>query len=29
VIRKESVPASMFEVPAGYKERKMPKMGAE
>ncbi len=29
VIRKESVPASMFEVPAGYKERKMPKMGAQ
>jgi hypothetical protein len=27
-IRSESVPASMFEVPAGYKERKMPAMGA-
>jgi uncharacterized protein YneF (UPF0154 family) len=29
VIRSESVPASMFEVPAGFKERKMPAMGAE
>jgi hypothetical protein len=29
VIRNESVPASMFEVPAGYKEKKMPKMGAD
>ena len=27
VIRSESVPGSTFEVPAGYKERKMPKMG--
>jgi uncharacterized protein YneF (UPF0154 family) len=29
VVRNESVPGSMFEVPAGYKERKMPKMGDE
>jgi hypothetical protein len=29
VIRSEPVPASTFEVPTGYKERKMPKMGAE
>jgi hypothetical protein len=27
VIRSESVPGSMFEVPAGYKERKLPTMG--
>jgi hypothetical protein len=29
VIRREPVPASTFEVPAGYKQRTMPKMGAE
>jgi hypothetical protein len=28
VIRSESVPASTFEVPKGYKERKMPTMGS-
>jgi uncharacterized protein YneF (UPF0154 family) len=28
VIRSESVPGSTFEVPAGFKERKMPQMGA-
>jgi hypothetical protein len=28
VIRSEAVPASMFEVPAGFKERKMPAMGS-
>jgi hypothetical protein len=29
VIRSESVPASTFEVPKGYKERKMPTMGSD
>jgi uncharacterized protein YneF (UPF0154 family) len=29
VIRSQPVPASTFEVPAGYKQRTMPKMGAE
>ena len=29
VIRSESVPGSMFEVPAGYTQRKMPTMGGE